>query len=42
MDEFFYGMVTAYTSVVLILVAQKVSKNEFDKINSWETSDYDI
>ena len=42
MIEFLYGMLVAYTSVILTLVAQHVAKNEFYKINSWERSDYDI
>jgi len=42
MIDFLYGMLVAYTSIILILVAQKVTKNEFYKINTWESSDYDI
>ncbi len=42
MIDFLWGMSVAYMSILLTLVAKKVSKDDRLAINSLESNDYDL
>ena len=42
MIDFLWGMSVAYISILLTLVAKKVSKDDRLVINSLESNDYDL